>query len=170
MSSLEHHESTVDNDCEGGGGTYSFSTGPMYLVALPIRHHGIVCMGPTCHLSSLYSLYSQIMFFPAQLQPLLHIQLPAVFQSWMSFCLLSMSASPTLLLVVLSRSLALIKKKTKFSSCIRKSRVEQLQSHIWLTAASSYITKYWHISSYTVLGSPSSYLTLQPLPYEFPYI
>jgi hypothetical protein len=42
--------------------------------------------------------------------------------------------------------------------------VEQLQSHIWLTA-SSYVTKYLRISSYTVLESPSSYLTLQPLPW-----
>ncbi len=41
----------------------------------------------------------------------------------------------------------LIKKKIKFSSYIRKFRVEQLQSHIWLTA-SSYIGKYMRISSY----------------------
>jgi hypothetical protein len=41
----------------------------------------------------------------------------------------------------------LIKKKIKFSSYIRKFRVEQLQSHIWLTA-SSYIGKYLPISSY----------------------
>jgi hypothetical protein len=39
------------------------------------------------------------------------------------------------------------KKKTKFSSYVRKSRSEQLQSHIWLTA-SSYMTKYLRISSY----------------------
>ncbi len=43
----------------------------------------------------------------------------------------------------------LIKKKTKFPSYIRKSRREQLQSHMWPTA--------------------SSYMTLQPLPSEFPY-
>jgi hypothetical protein len=42
---------------------------------------------------------------------------------------------------------ALIKKKIKFSSCIRKFRVEQLQSNIWLTA-SSYMGKYLRISSY----------------------
>jgi hypothetical protein len=42
---------------------------------------------------------------------------------------------------------ALIKKKIKFSSYIRKFRVEQLQSHIWLTA-SSYMGKYLRISSY----------------------
>jgi hypothetical protein len=41
----------------------------------------------------------------------------------------------------------LIKKKIKFSSYIRKFRVEQLQSHIWLTA-SSYMGKYLRISSY----------------------
>jgi hypothetical protein len=40
----------------------------------------------------------------------------------------------------------LIKKKIKFSSFIRKFRVEQLQSH-WLTA-SSYMGKYLRISSY----------------------
>ncbi len=42
---------------------------------------------------------------------------------------------------------ALIKKKIKFSSYIGKFRVEQLQSHIWLTA-SSYMGKYFCISSY----------------------
>ncbi len=41
----------------------------------------------------------------------------------------------------------LIKKKIKFSSYIGKFRVEQLQSHIWLMA-SSYIGKYFRISSY----------------------
>jgi len=54
----------------------------------------------------------------------------------------------------------LIKKKTKFSSYLRKSRRERLQSHIWLTV-SSYMTKYLRISSY---------MTLQPFPSEFPYI
>ncbi len=38
------------------------------------------------------------------------------------------------------------KKKIKFSSYIRKFGMEQLQSHIWLTA-SSYMTKYLRISS-----------------------
>ncbi len=42
---------------------------------------------------------------------------------------------------------ALIKKKIKFSSYIRKFRMEQLQSHLWLTA-SSYMGKYLRISSY----------------------
>ncbi len=66
---------------------------------------------------------------------------------------------------------ALIKKKIKFSSHIRKFRMEQLQSHVWLTA-SSYMVKYLRISSYIrhILGSPSSYMTLQLLHSEFPYI
>ncbi len=42
---------------------------------------------------------------------------------------------------------ARIKKKIKFSSYIRKFRVEQLQSHIWLTD-SWYMGKYLRISSY----------------------
>ena len=41
----------------------------------------------------------------------------------------------------------LIKKETKFSSYIRKFRMEQLQSHIRLTA-SSFMEKYLRISSY----------------------
>jgi hypothetical protein len=59
-----------------------------------------------------------------------------------------------------SLSSTLIKKKIKFSSYIRKFRMEQLQSHIWLN-----ICAFPHI-----LGSPSSYLTLQLLHFEFPYI
>ncbi len=39
------------------------------------------------------------------------------------------------------------RKKIKFSLYIRKLRMEQLQSHIWLTA-SSYMGKYLRISSY----------------------
>ncbi len=42
--------------------------------------------------------------------------------------------------------------------------MEQLQSHIWLTASSN-IYAFPHI-----LGSPSSYMTLQLLHSEFPYI
>jgi hypothetical protein len=41
----------------------------------------------------------------------------------------------------------LIKNKIKFSSYIRKFRMEQLQSHIWLTA-SSYMGKYLSLSTY----------------------
>ncbi len=59
------------------------------------------------------------------------------------------------------------KKINKNSSFIRKSRRERLLSQIWLTA-SSYMTKYLRISSST--RNPSSYMTLQPLPSEFPYI
>ncbi len=62
---------------------------------------------------------------------------------------------------------ALIQKEIKFSSYIRKFRMEQLQSHILLTA-SSYMGKYLHISS--ILGSPSSYMNLQLLHAKFPYI
>ncbi len=42
---------------------------------------------------------------------------------------------------------ALIKKKIKFSSYIRKFRRERLQSHRWVTASSN-MTKYLRISSY----------------------
>ncbi len=49
-----------------------------------------------------------------------------------------------------------IKRKIEFSSYTRKFRMEQLQSLIWL---------FPHI-----LGSPSSYMTLQLLHFEFPYI
>jgi hypothetical protein len=42
---------------------------------------------------------------------------------------------------------ALLKKKIKFSSYIRKFRMEQLQSHILLTV-SLYMVKYLRISSY----------------------
>ncbi len=41
----------------------------------------------------------------------------------------------------------MIKKNIKFSSYVRKFKMEQLQSHIWLTA-SSYLGKYLRISSY----------------------
>ncbi len=47
-----------------------------------------------------------------------------------------------------------------FSSHIRKFRRDRLQSHIWLTS-SSYMVKYLR---------NSSYMTLQPIPSEFPYI
>ncbi len=39
-----------------------------------------------------------------------------------------------------------------------------------VVTASSYMVKYLRISSYTVLGIPSSYMTLQLLHSEFPYI
>ncbi len=50
--------------------------------------------------------------------------------------------------------------------------MEQLQSHLWLTASSSCI--WLNIFAFPhivyVLGSPSSYMTLQLLHSEFPYI
>ncbi len=56
----------------------------------------------------------------------------------------------------------LIKKKIKFSSYIWNFRMEQLQSHIWLTASS--YTVWWNICAFPqILGSPSSYMTLQLL-------
>ncbi len=42
--------------------------------------------------------------------------------------------------------------------------MEQLQSHIWLTA-SSYMVKYLRISSYCMLGNPSSYISLHHAPF-----
>ncbi len=44
-----------------------------------------------------------------------------------------------------------------------------VQSHIWLTA-SSYMSENLRISSYIRIGSPSSYMSLHPIPSEFPYI
>ncbi len=61
------------------------------------------------------------------------------------------------------------KKKTKFSSYIRKFRMEQLQSHIWLMA-SSYIGKYLRIFSYIKKPFLICSMTLQLLHSEFPYI
>ncbi len=53
------------------------------------------------------------------------------------------------------------KKENQFSSYIRKFRIKQCQSHIWLN-----ICAFPHM-----LGSPSSYnMTLQLLHSEFPYI
>ncbi len=64
---------------------------------------------------------------------------------------------------------ALIKKKIKFSSYFRKIGgigceviYNERLPHIWW--------KCLCISSYTVLGSPSSYMTLHPIPSEFPYV
>ncbi len=65
--------------------------------------------------------------------------------------------------------LTLIKKKIKFSSYIRKFRMEQLQSHMWLTA-SSYIYGLNICAFPHILGSPSSYMTLQQLHSQFPDI
>ncbi len=57
-------------------------------------------------------------------------------------------------------TITLIKKNTEFSSYIRKSRRERLQSHIWLA-----ICAFPHI-----LGRSSSYMTSQLLPSGVPYI
>ncbi len=52
------------------------------------------------------------------------------------------------------------KKQIKVSSYIKKFRREQLQSHTWLTACS-----WLNICAFPhILGNPSSYMTLQPLP------
>ncbi len=59
-----------------------------------------------------------------------------------------------------SHSGTLIKKKIKFSSYTRKFRMEQLESQIW-----GNIWTFPHI-----FGSPSSYMPLQLLHSEFPYI
>ncbi len=65
----------------------------------------------------------------------------------------------------------LIKKKIKFSSYIRKFRVEQLQSHIWLTSSSCMGKYLRNLRIFPhILGSLSSYMTLQLLHSEFPYI
>ncbi len=53
----------------------------------------------------------------------------------------------------------------KFSSYVRKVRVEQLQSHIWLKASSVLI--YGEISAYFLIYI---HMTLQLLHSEFPYI
>ncbi len=63
----------------------------------------------------------------------------------------------------------LIKKKIKFYSYIRKFIRERLQSHIWLSASSK-MTKYLRISSYTVLESHSSFMTCNHSRLNFPYI
>ncbi len=63
--------------------------------------------------------------------------------------------------------ITLIKMKLKFSSYIRKFRMEQLHSHIWLTD-SSYMVNICAFSH--ILRSPFSHMTLQLLLSEFPYI
>ncbi len=63
------------------------------------------------------------------------------------------------------------KKENQISSYLRKFRMEQLQSRIWLRA-SSYMGKYFRISSYTYQEAlPHIWvMTLQLLHSEFPYI
>ncbi len=64
--------------------------------------------------------------------------------AWVNYCVRFCNKTITELFVSTART---DKKKRKFSSYIRKFRVDQLQSHIWLTA-SSYMGKYLRISSY----------------------
>ncbi len=58
------------------------------------------------------------------------------------------------------------KKENQIFLIHKEIQMDQLQSHIWLTA-SSRMVKYLRISSYTVLGSHSSYMTLQLLHLNF---
>ncbi len=53
------------------------------------------------------------------------------------------------------------KKENKIFLIYKESQGDRLQTHIWLMA-SSYMVKY-------VLGSPSSYMTLQPIPSYFAF-
>ncbi len=70
-------------------------------------------------------------------------------------CRVELTSSARIILVSLRspcresilNSLHWLKKKIKFSLYIRKFRMEQLQSHMWLTA-SSYLGKYLRVSSY----------------------
>ncbi len=66
---------------------------------------------------------------------------------FLSLCLSSLCAEPAYT----------DKKEVKFSSYMRKFRMEQLQSHIWLTA-SSYMVKYLCISSYIWKALPHIWL------------
>ncbi len=61
------------------------------------------------------------------------------------YCILILNFSPKTFGIILALW-TLIKKKMKFSSYIRKFKMEQLQSYIWLTA-SSYMGKNLRISS-----------------------
>ncbi len=61
------------------------------------------------------------------------------------------------------------KKKTKFSSYIRKFRKGHAVAKSYIITASSYMTKYLRISSY-IRKNFLVYMTFQLLPSEFPYI
>ncbi len=63
------------------------------------------------------------------------------------------------------------KKRTKFYSYIRKFRWDRLQSHIWrreLPNIWAFMRKCANINQ--IWGVRQSYMTLQPIPSEFPYI
>jgi hypothetical protein len=63
-----------------------------------------------------------------------------------------------------SRLYTLIKKKRKFSSYTR----DRVQSHSYMT--NDLLTYGENICAFPhILGSPSSYMTLHPIPCEFPY-
>jgi hypothetical protein len=59
-------------------------------------------------------------------------------------------------------------KENKIFLIDQEFRREQLQSHAYMTNG---LLIYGQIfAHFLILGSPSSYMTLQPLPSEFPYI
>ncbi len=91
---------------------------------------------------------------------------PVLISSYFKFCR-SISVPYSCFCLAVNND-TLIKNKIKFSSYIRQFRVQQLQSHKWLTAF-SYILG--NICAFPqILGSPSSYMTLQLLYSEFSYI
>ncbi len=81
---------------------------------------------------------------------------------WQPYARVNLNPMPEL---ILSPPVTLTKKKIKFSSYIRKFRKHGCKAkdwrppHIWVN-----ICAFPH-----TLGSPSSYMTLQPIPSEFPY-
>ncbi len=88
--------------------------------------------------------------------------------AWSASTLLKVASNIANCLIMYRRSdPTLIKKKIKFSPFIRKFKLEQLQSHIWLTA-SSYIGKYLRISSY--IRKPFLIYYFATAPTEFLYI
>ena len=71
------------------------------------------------------------------------------------------------------------KKESKIFLKYKEIKRDRVQSHIWLTVSSymgknlrisSYITNIWGNAQIFPLGSPSSNMTLHPIPSEFPYI
>jgi hypothetical protein len=65
---------------------------------------------------------------------------------------------------------ALIKKKIKFTSYIRKFRTEHAVAKSYMTNGLLIYGDWGNIYAYPhIFGSPSSYMTLQLLHSEFPY-
>ncbi len=129
------------------------------------NHRRGECSEDTCCAHNLVATLDQV-----RIQPYLkrHKQAPKKYKNCISFIFVSI-CDPPIQIIFLIRSYCIhiynvckvdtvIKKKTKFSTYIRKSRREQLQSHIWLTAY-SYMTKYCAFPR--TIGSLSSYMTLQ---------